>query len=527
MTGFDYIVLCAYLLAMLGIGWALRVRSGKHEDFFLAGRRMGWFPIGLSVMVTVFSAINYVAFPNEVFGYGLYVIVALPVFLLAAWPVTRIWMPFFHSMRLTSAYEYLEHRFDVRVRALASGLFILWRLFWMATALYAAAGIMAMLTGLPSAAIILLGGLVATAYTFLGGMRAVMWTDVLQFFVLFGGIALGVCYSMGDGGIGSILSLARDGGRLKPFVPFDPAFLSLDPRIRMTLWSGLIGVLVAFLSRYGADQVVMQRYFTARNLRTAQRGLWLNAAAAVVSLTLLAFFGLAIYAHAVKTGALPPLDWSQVSPLQRKGIAMKQLAAMIQSFPPGVTGLVVAGLLAATMSSIDSGINACSAAYVTDFHKRLFTGAASDPRSDLRLDKGLTLGIGIVSVLLALALIPLIGKTNSIFMIVNKLINGLGSPLLALILLGMFSRRANAPGMLYGGIVGLCASLTVSLLVRPLSLQYYAALNLLVSVVPCYVFSLLASLLGHKSPAASEQWTWFAWRRQVRENLCEGEGNVG
>jgi len=186
----DYAILTVYLLAVLGIGLYFRVTEGSHTDFFLAGRSMGWFPIGLSVMVTVFSAINYVALPNEVFGYGLYVTVALPVFFVAAWPITRIWMPFFHAMRLTSAYEYLERRFDGRVRCLASGLFILWRLFWMATALYASGQILAVLTGLSTAAVILTCGLAATVYTAVGGMRAVMWTDVAQFCVLFGGIAL-------------------------------------------------------------------------------------------------------------------------------------------------------------------------------------------------------------------------------------------------------------------------------------------------------------------------------------------------
>jgi SSS family transporter len=448
MSLIDYAILAAYLIGILLLGWRFCVGKGNDEDFFLAGRGMGWFPIGLSVMVTVFSAINYVALPNEVSGYGLYVIVALPVFFLAAWPVTAIWMPFFHDMRLTSAYEYLERRFDTRVRALASGVFILWRLFWMATALFATARIMGLLVGLPPPVVILVGGIAATAYTFLGGMRAVMWTDVCQFFVLFGGIAMGVYFATGDVGVSRILAIAHDGGRLKPFAPFDPEFLSIDPRIRMTLWSGLIGVFVAFLSRYGADQVVMQRYFSARSLRMAQRGLWLNAAASVLSLSLLAFFGLAVYAHAAREGG------ADVQPMQ-------QLAAMIRAFPTGVTGLVAAGLLAATMSSIDSGINACSAAYVTDFHKRYFTRAQAQETGGLRLDKWLTLGFGVVSTLLALALIPLVGQDHTLFEIVPKLLNGLGSPLLALILRGMFSTKVNTPWLLYGGTFGLLASLAV------------------------------------------------------------------
>jgi SSS family transporter len=516
LTSIDYLILCLYLAAMLMTGWFLRVKSGKDDDFFLAGRNMGWFPIGLSVMVTVFSAINYLALPNEVFGYGLYVIVALPVFFLAAWPITKIWMPFFHDMRLTSAYEYLELRFDKRVRSLGSGLFILWRLFWMATALFATAKIMGLLSGIPPPVIIIAGGLAATIYTFLGGMRAVMWTDVMQFFVLFGAIALGVFFAMGDGGFSELLQYAYNGGRLKPFAPFDFDFISPDPRIRMTLWSGLIGVFVAFLSRYGADQVVMQRYFSARSLKMAQRGLWLNAGVSVLSLSLLAIFGLAIYAYAVKNGA-PVADWESLTMMQRKNIAMQQLAAVIRSFPPGITGLALAGLMAATMSSIDSGINACSAAYVIDFHKRFIDSG----KQGLRLEKALTIGFGIFSTLLALALIPLVGKTNSLFMIVNKIINGLGSPLLALILLGMFSRRVNAPGMFYGGITGLLASLFVSFLVKSLALQYYAVLNLAVSLAPCFIFSRIAETMGYVQTEEKTQWSWRAWKKRNKKNQNE------
>ena len=515
MTVFDYSILLIYLSAILAMGWYLRINDGKHENFFLAGRKMGWFPIGLSVMVTVFSAINYVALPNEVFGYGLYVIVALPVFFISALPITKIWMPFFHEMRLTSVYEYLEHRFDCRVRSLASGIFIIWRLFWMATALYASSQIMSVLTGIPAPTIIIVGGSVASVYTFLGGIRAVMWTDVIQFFVLFGGIALGVFFSAGDGGISEILSIAHKAGKLKPFMPFDPSFLSLNPTLRMTLWSGLIGVFVAFISRYGADQVVMQRYFTARNLKTAQRGLWLNAAVAVISLSLLAFFGLAVYAYAVKNGNLPAVSWELIAPLQRKGIAMKQLAAVIRSFPPGVTGLVIAGLMAATMSSIDSGINACSAAYVTDFHNRLFIKTKNSKAMTLKLDRMLTLSFGAASTLLALALIPMVGKTNSLFMIVNKLINSMGSPLLAIFLLGMFSKSVNSPGMFIGGIIALLSSVSISLFVKPLALQYYAVANLIASIVSCLFISRIASLCGYIQNPKSLSWTWRARKRRI------------
>ena len=482
MSSFDYSILFLYLFVVLLIGWLAALRTVQDDEFFLAGRGMGWLPIGLSVMVTSFSAINYLAIPGEIFGYGLYVIVSFPVFFLAAWPISKIWMPYFHNLHVTSVYEIFEKRYDVRVRSLASGLFILWRFFWMATALYASGKIMAVLTGWPQWTLILLCGLIATGYTFIGGMRAVMWTDVAQFFVLFGGIALGVALSFRQNGL-DVFSLAFRGGRLQPFAPLEGSFFSLDPRIRMTLWSGLIGTSVTFMARYGADQVVMQRYLTAKSLKAAQKGIWLNALASVISLSLLALFGLAIYANACRLGVFEVDNGLSLPAAQRQAMALKQLSQLIRSFPSGVAGLIVAGLLAATMSSIDSGVNACAAAYVTDFQKHFNWKTISS--------KWLSLTIGIVSTALALLLIPAIGKSNSVFAIVNKLVNGLGSPLLCLMLLGMFSKKTNASGVFYGGIVGMLLCLAISFWLKPLALQYYAVANLLACLAACYTGSFL------------------------------------
>ncbi len=503
MTLLDAFVLLLYLLLILTIGWRAGRKTGEPDGFFLAGRHMGWLPIGLSIMVTTFSAINYVALPGEVFGHGLYVIVSLPVFFLAAWPITTVWMPFFHKMRLTSVYEFFERRYDLRVRLLASGAFIAWRLFWMATALYASGNILAALTGLPALPMILVGGVIATLYTVLGGMRAVIWTDVAQFCVLFGGLVLGLVLATDSAGVAVLMATAREGGRLRPFVPFDPAFLSPDPTLRMTLWSGLLGVNVAFLARYGADQVVVQRYFAARDLRQAQRSLWLNAWASLGVLSLLAFFGLVLYADAAAQGVFDA--GISLSPARANALVLQRMAGLFRSFPSGVTGLVTAGLLAATMSSIDSGINACSAACVTDFLQRLKRPRGLPVACHPARARLLTLAFGLLASGLALLLIPLTAGGNSLFMIVNKMINGLGSPLLALFVCGMFLRRTNAPGMFYGGLLGLAASLAISLGVKGLSLQYYAVANLLAALAFCLLASELARWWRFRRGGGSRQ----------------------
>ena len=136
-------------------------------------------------MITAFSAINFNAFPSEVIGYGFYVVTSIPVFFLVAIPVTKIFIPFFYKRGSISAYEFLEERYDKQVRKLASGLFILWRILWMSVILYATAQILSLISGIELHLLIIICGVCATIYTAFGGIRAVIWTDVAQFFLSF------------------------------------------------------------------------------------------------------------------------------------------------------------------------------------------------------------------------------------------------------------------------------------------------------------------------------------------------------
>ncbi|MFW5798793.1 MAG: sodium:solute symporter family protein [Planctomycetota bacterium] len=489
----DYAVLAVYLLGVTALGLLLGRRRGE-DDYFLAGRSMGVLPVGLSVMVTAFSAINVVAFSGEVFGHGLYVVASLPVFAVVAWPVTRWVIPFFARLRPTSAYSILARRFDTRMQRLASGTFMLWRIAWMAVVMLAAGKFLAVLTGTNLLGVIVVAGLVATLYTTVGGMRAVMWTDVVQFVVLVGGMATVVWLALGrvEGGLVTVLSGARQAGSLKPFVPFDPAWFSPDPRIRITLASGLVGTLVAFIARYGADQVVLQRYFAARTERAARRAVWLNVVAVLVSLVLLMMLGL------VLVGSGPAVPSTRSS-----GLMLKRLASLLAELPAGVAGLVAAALLAATMSSIDSGINACSAAWASDFRR------TPTPRRT-RADRLLSLGLGLGCTALALVMARLLGPRQSIFVMVNRVVHGLGSPLLVMVWLGLVTRRVNAVGMLWGGLVGLAAGVAVIIGIEGLALHYYAVVTLGVSVGACLAASWMARLAGHDDPPATARFTWRA-----------------
>ena len=186
----DLIIIGIYLCVLSGVGVYFSGRQKNLETYFLAERKMTWLPIGLSLMAALNSGIDYLMQPSATIRYGLILIWGSASWLFLYPWVANVVFPFYHRLNLYTAYEYLEARFDVRVRTLAAIIFIIWRLGWMATAMYVPALAISAATGgdIPLVPlIIVLGGLV-TLYTMLGGLQAVIWNDVIQFCVMFGGL---------------------------------------------------------------------------------------------------------------------------------------------------------------------------------------------------------------------------------------------------------------------------------------------------------------------------------------------------
>ena len=227
--------------------------------------------MGISTIASLYSAISYMGTPSEYFTHG----AKFAVQMLAAFPsavvVIFVFMPFYHRLQVYTAYEYLEKRFSVTVRSLASSVFILWRILWMGTAIYVPSLVLHTVTGFALIETIVAVGVVATLYTVLGGMRAVIWTDVVQFFVLFCGSILALwVVSSAVGGISGIWTVAEAGGRTRVLD------WSLDPTVRITTWGAFLSGLVAHLGTYGTDQVSVQRYLSARSLKVMQQSFLMN-----------------------------------------------------------------------------------------------------------------------------------------------------------------------------------------------------------------------------------------------------------
>ncbi len=231
MAAADQVVLLAYLGLMVGLGAAFRGHKSLKE-FFLGGNKIPWQAAALSGIATMLSAVGYIGAPGQAYGGDwtyLQLRVAYPGALLIAW---FFFLPFFYRLEVYSAYEYLELRFDQKTRLLAATLFVFLKLFYAGVGIYAPALIVEQMTGLPFWLIVAGIGLLTTGYTTLGGMRAVIWTDVAQFFVLSGGLFAGLFYLLSkvDGGFFGVIEVAQAADKFKFWV------FSTDFTTEYTVW---------------------------------------------------------------------------------------------------------------------------------------------------------------------------------------------------------------------------------------------------------------------------------------------------
>lgn len=446
MHPLDIAAVAVYLLFILGMG----VAFGRHQsrrEFFVAGRSMGWLAVGLSVMATLFSSNSFVFYPAAAFGDSLRIGLSLVAFTLMTPIVIWVFIPVYARLDVETAYEYLEKRFHVSVRTLASGLFVLLRIGWMASATYAASVVVSSVSGVSQTYVIIGLGVVSIGYTMIGGLRAVMWTDVVQFFVFTTTIlaTLGLIWIQGDMGPSEIIRTYFD-GREGLVVDFD-----LSMTLPYGSWVILIGIFLEGLSAFGADQVAVQRYLSARSERTSQIGAAINLLGMWIVIPGLLMIGVGLFGYFTQhpaelgEGTLTEILASQPVAGQPK-IADRAMPEFVRlHFPPGVAGLFLAALMAAIMSSIDSGIHSVTTALVVDFRDRLFPSLRPrDDKGEVRWIRIMVVIIGVIAITLACN----VGSLGNVFDIGKKLTSAFGGPLLAIFILAFFSRRATSMGVM-------------------------------------------------------------------------------
>lgn len=440
MTATDYIVIFLYLLAVMAIGLRFSGQQHSLKEFFLGSRNIPWWAAAFSGIATMLSAAAYLGAPGQAFQSGLTFLqyrLATPVAIAI---ICLLLIPLFYRLDLVTAYEYLERRFDRRTRLLASVLFVLLKCFYLAIVVYAPALLLSEMTGWPLPAIILGSGLLTTVYTLMGGIRAVIWTDTLQLFVLFGGLVISVAILLSrlDGGVFEVLRVASEAGKLQ-FV--DTSF-SLEREF--TVWGGLIGGTFLMLSQYGVDQAEIQRFLTTSSTRKSQFAVVSSMFVASLVGLLLFLIGAMLFVfysqHPDKGGLL--INPDRVFP-----------KFIIEELPRGVTGLVIASVLAAAMSTASSVLNSLTTVTLSDILPSIGKSSGTVRRARL-----LTLGFGVSCTLLGL----FANQLGTILVATTKLTSFFGGTLCGVFLLGILVRRANGLGAFAGSLVGFAGVILLS-----------------------------------------------------------------
>ena len=463
MSFLDGAILVLYLVGLAAIALYHSRKMHSQEDYFLAGRSMSQWPIAFSMFVALFSTNSFLGVTGWVNREDGTIWIGLQNLgiLLVVPAVIALYPKIFFRLRLTTAYEYLEKRFDYRVRAFAALFFMAARVMWMSSMIYAASLVIAAMLGWSSQGggilgAILLVGIVGMLFAMAGGMYSVIWTDVVQFFVIFGGVAVMVVTAIAKvGGVGRAVEIAAAAGKWTP----PPLF---DPTQELTVVSGLCLGVVGYLSSAGSDQVVLQTYLTAKSVEEAKKSLWRNGLFLKPLGLLFPLLGLCLYTYFA------------VHPRQAALMSIPDDALPIfvtQVMPAGIRGLLVAAIMSAVLTSLGSGLAALSACVQVDFVRRWGLEGISS-RSSLLLARGLTLVWGL-AVIGGGLLVSNLGKDNNIIQILNMVMYPFAGVLLGIFLLGLLTRRANGLGVLLGAVVGFFVTVTAPLS-RRLSLSLEA-----------------------------------------------------
>jgi solute:Na+ symporter, SSS family len=440
-TALDFVVLVAYLIATTALGIWLGRNQKDSKDYFVAGHQIPWWAVLFSVVATETSALTFISIPGLAYTTNLGFLQIAAGYLLGRIVVAYTLLPRYYQGDLVTAYALLEKRFGVGTRRFASIVFMVTRAFADSVRVFATAIPIALIIG-PSVpqqfvmpvAILVLGAL-TLLYTYHGGMRAVVWTDVLQTSVyLLGGFSALYLIGKGvSGGWGAILSQSNAAGKLKVidvYFGFDKPY---------TLFAGLIGGAFLSMASHGADQLIVQRLLAASSLRESRKALIGSGIAVFFQFTLFLMIGIGLYAfYQARTFAVP----DSIFP-----------TFVVDSMPNGLRGLIVAAVLAATMSAHSGAMNSLAASTTHDIYLPISKRSADDPRT-LKMAKMFTLFWGT-----ALLIAALLYKQQGtpVVVIALSIASFTYGALLGGFFLGMLWRRAIQRDAILGMAVGILA----------------------------------------------------------------------
>ncbi|MBN7795992.1 sodium:solute symporter [Parahaliea mediterranea] len=447
----DWLVIGGYLVFLVLFALWLARRQRDRADYYVGGRRLGAWPVAISVMATqcstnsILGAPAFVAFAA---GGGLVWLqyeLALPLAMIV---LILLVMPLFRQLQLVSVYAYLEHRFDLRTRLLLSALFQFARAFATAVTVFSIAIVIDLILGIGFFWSVVILGVFTVVYDVLGGIRGVIYSDVIQMAILVAVLGLLLALLVQDNGGFAHMLDALDPARRRAL---DFGHHGFGDGETFSFWPMLVGGLFLYLAYYGCDQSQVQRLLCTRDIDTTNRALLINGLLRFPLVALYCLVGAGIAVYAAGSGdflARLPLHGGQ----PQYNLAVPRY--MIDTLPPGLVGLALVALFAAAMSSLDSVINSLSATTMEDFVVR-FCREPLSQRRELLLSRLITVAWGVVTLTLSFFVGDI---APTVLEAINKIGSLANGPILAVFALGLLSRRASGVGACIGLLLGIAGN---------------------------------------------------------------------
>ena len=446
LSGLDWSMVVLYLSLVMGIAVWVKFSHNGREDFFLAGRSMGWFVVMFATFATLFSTVSFVADPGEAYKNGLMTFLTTPA-LLISYPIAiALFLRFYVTLGNFTIFEYLERRYNSILRFYGSFVCVLGRIIYGGTAFYAASKLLCGLAGWDEKLTILLIGAFTIAYCTTGGRRAVMLTDVFQGIISIVGIGaiIFIVLKVSNFDIFSIYRYASSKGH-----GFENLFMSDFYRFnlhhRYNIWVVLWMMIYYPIMMVSSDQTLIQNLVAAKNYKTAIKGIYGNLFISLPVVAALYFIGIGLfYFYGNEAGTLPEGT--------KADYVMGHFVSTI--LPSPLPGVVIAGMLAALMSTISSNVNTVANVVYSDWLLRLHI-IKEKSKYEMLICRLLTIIIGFFCVAMALLLISAEkGTTTTVFEVIK--IGGIvaGGPIFLAFTLGILSKRVSGKAMLVGLMAG-------------------------------------------------------------------------
>ncbi len=487
MNSIDLVVFFVYIIGIAVFGGSFFKKNRTSSSYTLGNKDIPGWVVTMSIFATFVSSISYLALPGSAFltNWNAFVFsLSLPIASLIA---VKYFVPLYRKINSPSAYTYMEQRFGPWARVYVSLCYLLTQLMRIGTILYLLALTLNAVIGWDIATIIIFTGLIVAVYSMLGGITAVLWTDAIQGIILIAGalVCVGfILFGMPEGPV-QVLEIASKNDK------FSLGSFDLDLS-KPTFWVVLVYGIFINLQNYGIDQNYVQRYMASKSDKDAQRSALIGGLLYVPISALFLFIGTALFAYYDSVATLP-LALQDINKSDRVFPYF-----IVNVLPPGVSGLLVASIFAAGMSTISTSFNSSATVFLTDYYNKYFKKSASD-KEGMRVLYISSAIISVIGIGIAIAMINVKSALDAWW----KLASIFSGGMLGLFLLAIFSKHKNAVGAISGVIAGLIVIMWLSLSnvflgEEAIGNAFHAYLTIVFGTMAIFLVGFLVSLLHSK-----------------------------